>query len=36
MKLDLQPVGRVGVVEHLYREGTLRDTHFGNCADNND
>lgn len=29
-------VGRVGVLQHLDRDGTLRDVHFGTCTDNND
>jgi hypothetical protein len=29
-------IGRVGVLEHLERNGTLRDVQFGACTDNND
>jgi hypothetical protein len=29
-------VGRVGVVEHMDRDGTLRDVQIGDCSDNND
>jgi hypothetical protein len=33
---DGQLVGRVAVVEHLRRDGSLRDARFGSCTDNND
>ena len=29
-------VGRVGVLEHLDRDGNIRDMQFGTCTDNND
>lgn len=29
-------VGRVGLLEHLRRDGTLLDIQFGTCTDNND
>jgi hypothetical protein len=29
-------LGRVGVLEHLDRDGALRDVQFGDCTDNND
>jgi len=29
-------VGRVGVLEHINRDGSLRDVQFGTCTDNND
>lgn len=28
-------LGRVGIIEHLDRDGTIRDVQFGTCTDNN-
>lgn len=35
VRADGTIAGRVGLVEHLGRDGTLRTTAFGSCADNN-